>query len=378
MNAAPMLRTSERRTKKNCEQQWDYAWNQGLEKRGSPPTPLWFGTGVHLALALWYCGPGTKRGPHPAETWVKYADNEIDTVKIPGLTDDAESVHVNAKELGISMMENYVKTYGKDEHMHVIQPEQTFSLDIPWPKDIGELSFLINRKLLTKYVGSYDLVWRNLINDQLLLEEHKTAATIRTAHLTLDDQGGSYWATAARSLQRQGLIGPRERLRGIEYNFMRKGLPDERPKDADGAYTNKPIKKHYHEALIGLDGWDAKSLRGKKIEELEQIAAAHHMKVLGDKSKMQGQPLLLRETIYRTKPEQRSQLLRIQNEAMQIELLRRGIVKPSKNPTMNCSLYCSFFDLCELEEKVADSSDFKKGVYKTRDVYADHRKSTDE
>lgn len=358
---------------------WWWAWHEGLEKRGRTAPPLWFGTGVHLALATWYCGPGNKRGPHPAETWETYAKDAIETVKIPGLNEEDEDQFVNAKELGTSMMENYVKTYGQDEHMWIIQPEQTFSLDVPWPKlPEGHLLLALaeRRKILTRLVGTYDLVYRDLTNDQIWLEEHKTAATISTAHLSIDDQGGTYFATASRALVKQELIGKNERLRGIEYNFMRKGLPDPRPRNGDGAYTNKPGKKHYHEAFK-RDGISFKL--AMKLADLAEIAEENGLTILGDVSKRQPAPLLLREKIHRTSKERASQLRRIQHEAVQIELLRTGVLVPSKTPVKNdCSRFCQFFDLCELDERGGDTEDFKSMVYSKRDVYADHRKSTDE
>lgn len=374
----PMLRNSERSTAKRCQHLWWWAWHEGLEKRGRTAPPLWFGTGVHLALATWYCGPGLKRGPHPAETWDAYAKDAIDTVKIPGLNEEDEDQFVNARDLGISMMENYVKTYGQDEHMDIIQPEQTFSLDVPWPKlPEGHLLLALaeRRKILVQLVGTYDLVYRDLKLNQIWLEEHKTAASISTAHLSIDDQGGTYFATAGRALEKQGLIKKGERLRGIEYNFMRKGLPDPRPRNADGAYTNKPGKKHYHEVL------NKEGIRFKlttKLDDLKQLTDEAGLTVVGDVSKRQPSPLLLRERIHRTAKERSSQLRRIQNEAVQIELLRTGVIAPSKTPTRECSRFCSFFDLCELDERGGDTQEFKRRSFNKRDVYADHRKSTDE
>lgn len=374
----PMLRNSERSTFKRCQHMWWWAWHEGLEKRGRLAPPLWFGTGVHLALAAWYCGPGLKRGPHPAETWEKYAADAMETVKIPGLNEEDEDRHVNAAELGKSMMENYVNTYGKDEHMYIIQPEQTFAIDVPWPKlPEGHLLLALaeRQKIITKLVGTYDLVYRDLIHEQIWLEEHKTAASISTAHLAIDDQGGTYFATAARGLEKQGLIKKGERLRGIEYNFMRKGLPDPRPRNAEGAYTNKPGKKHYHEVLSRA------GIRFKlatKLDELARLATDAGLTVVGDVSKRQPAPLLLRERIHRTSKERSAQLRRIQHEAVQIELVRSGVLQPSKTPHRDCSRFCQFYDLCEMDERGSDTSDFKRGVFSKRDVYVDHRKSTDE
>jgi hypothetical protein len=156
---------------------------------------------------------------------------------------------------------------------------------------------------------------------------------------------------------------------------MRKGLPDPRPRNADGAYTNKPGKKHYHEVLneAGI-----KFKAATKLDDLKALTDEAGLTVIGDVSKRQPAPLLLRERIHRTAKERSSQLRRIQNEAVQIELIRSGVIQPSKTPTRECSRFCQFFDLCELDERGGDTKDFKRLVYSKRDVYADHRKSTDE
>lgn len=375
----PILRTSERRSFKHCQSLWWWAWHEALIKKGTPRTALWFGTGVHLALALWYCGPGLKRGPHPVETWKEYCKQEIQTIKISGFDDDGEeSIFVDAVQLGIAMLENYVNTYGKDEHMFVIQAEQKFDIKVPWPDWALKLMKKATGDVLTRYDGTYDLAYRNLINNQIWLEEHKTAAQIRVEHLTLDDQGGSYWAVAGRSLRKMGLIGPKEKLRGIEYNFLRKGLPDDRPKDANGIAHNKPIKKHFVAAFENSLGrsvdWNPKM----KLNELQMIADQAGIVVLGEQSKRQPQPLLLREPVHRTSAERKAQLQRIQTEAVQIHLIREGIIPKTKTPRIDCSYACDYFDLCELEDRGGDTEEFKKMVFGKWEPYADHRKSTED
>lgn len=386
-----MLRTSERALFQRCQWAWWQAIMEGLVPRGSVATHFWFGTGVHLALALWYCGPGTKRGPHPAETWLKYAEKELHFIKSKkDLDEGTEQKYIDSRELGEVMLNGYVEKYGRDEHMYIIQPEQTFSLDIPWPDPRPALFAHIKRMLLTRYVGTYDLVWRNLVNDWLLLEEHKTAMTVRTDHLTLDNQGGSYWTMAYRTLLRAGLIKPGDRLRGIEYNFLRKALPDPRPTDAEGYYLNKPLKADYIAAIEAErqkmpgkrpgSSWIGPPLTGKEtLAMLQEIANKIDVQVLGARSKVQAQPLFERHIIHRTSKERRTQLVRIQQEAMGIEVVRSGILPPTKSPTRSCSWDCMFFTMCELHEQGGDWESFRDLQFRRRDWYADHRqKSTEE
>jgi hypothetical protein len=49
-----------------------------------------------------------------------------------------------------------------------------------------------------------------------------------------------------------------------------------------------------------------------------------------------------------------------------------------KAPSWNCSWDCDFFQLCQLDNTSPDADEFKRMVFKKRDVYADHRKSAAE
>lgn len=378
-----ILRTSERRAFKRCPAKWWWSYRQGLKPRGAESTPLWFGTGVHLALAEWYL-PGTNRGPHPAETFARFAGDAVTAIKVSDADEERIAQYVDGKELGIKMLEGYVAKYGTDPQWDFISAEQTFSLKVPWPKaeeerqGIWELDPETGAVELVEYDGTFDGVYRDLGTGRLELLETKTAKAIQTSHLSLDDQAGSYWAVATHTLRKQGLIKPTERLAGINYNFLKKALPDDRPRDAQGYATNKPIKQHYILALDGIDGWTPKELGKKKLEELDSIAAANHILVLGDRSKVQPGVLFQREMVNRTAAEQRTQLRRIQDEALNMRAVREGLLPVIKNPTRDCVWDCDFFTMCELQERGGDWETHQSVAFRVEDPYKDHRKTTDE
>lgn len=388
MTQPTILRTSERKDLKRCPQRWWWSWREGLTKKGMPAPPLWFGIGVHIALAQWYSGPGTKRGPHPAETWNKYCETELVFLKTTKPSDPDVEYYVNARELGEAMMEGYVKLYGRDEHKLYIQPEQTFAIDIPW-SNRQEVYEFISGQILTRYCGTYDGVWRHADTGHIILDEHKTAKAIFTGHLPMDDQGGGYFSVASMTLRKSGLIGPKERLRGIEYNFLRKGLPDTRPLDAEGYACNKPSKADYMEAIeaermkmpgkVPGSSWLGPPLTGKeKLEELHDIATKMELRVLGERSKSQPAVNFKREMIHRTSAQQKIQLRRVQDEATIARALRDGMLPIVKTPTRDCSWDCNHYAMCELQDAGGNWEDFKELQYVVRDPYADHRKSTDE
>jgi hypothetical protein len=390
VTAVPILRTSERRAFKSCQAKWWWGYREGLKPIGSERTPLWFGTGFHLCLALWYI-PGTKRGIHPSETWEQYAKDSMHSIKVKDATEETVAEYEDGAELGKILTAEYVKHYGNDGSWDFIQAEQTFSLDVPWPREPerqGLYTVDDETGLLVQYKGTYDGVYRDLADGKIKLLETKTARSVQTSHLTLDDQAGSYWAVASRTLRAMGKIGPKERIHGITYNFIRKGKPDERPRDAKGYATNKPVKADYIAAIEAerqkmpapgpAGSWIGPPLTGKEtLAMLEQIASKLELTVLGERSKVQPPPLFVREPVWRTSVEQRSQLLRIQDEAVQMQAIRDGLLPITKNPTDRCG-WCDYFHMCELQERGGEWKDFKRVAFRVEDPYADHRKSSDE
>jgi hypothetical protein len=366
----PIIRTSERRSFKRCPQAWWWGWRMGLVPVGSISDALWFGTGVHIALAAWYCGPGKKRGPEPAETFAAWAVGEIRHIKTSNRFGNAaealiEEKLVPAQLLGTTLLECYLKEYGRDEHMFVIRPEYSGQINIADP-DFAD-------QILAIYAFTYDLVYRDLDDGRILLEEHKTARAIVTSHLKLDDQAGSYWAIADQQLRAEGVLKAKERIRGIEYNFIRKAMPDERPRNAEGYYTNKPTKADYLAAMKSHP--DVRV--NMKVEELADLAESRGIPVFGEISKLQPKPLFHREFVKRTAAERATQIRRIQNEALVMDAFRTGELPIIKNTTRECN-FCQFNGLCELDEGGHDTSDYMRAIYRRKDPYADHRKSTEE
>jgi hypothetical protein len=375
----PILRTSERKTFKRCQAQWWWSYREGLAPRGSEATPLWFGTGFHLGLQYWYV-PGTKRGIHPAETWREYAKDSLHTIKVSDAAEERVAEYEDGAKLGEILCEEYVKFWGDDSHMDVIQAEQAFDLPVPWPRNADNRQAVFDvedETPLVDYNGRYDGVYRDLNDGKVKLLETKTARSVVLTHLPMDDQAGSYWAVAAMTLRKKGLISERERLHGITYNFIRKGLPDDRPRDAEGYATNKPTKAHYVAALTPVAYQLPAQLSKLTLPQLETEAQVRGITVLGERSKVQPSPLFQREIVWRTAQERNSQLRRIQDEAVQMQAVRDGLLPVIKNPSRECA-FCSFKAMCELQERGGNWEDFRDLMFVRRDPYADYRKSTDE
>lgn len=327
----PLLRNSERSDFRRCPQRWHWRWNDHLVPIELTTGPLVFGTFGHLALAEWYI-PGTKRGPHPAETWDKITKDYMDTVRAETLTgfidDDIEMGWMDARQLGHDMLVNYVNKYGQDDHWEVLWNERPFKQLIPSPE---------NPKLpIVNYVGTLDLIVRDHNEDgRVRYVDHKFMKTIATRHLWLDSQNGGYLAIGTHQLRQEGVIGPKEAVRDLVYNFLRKGVPPDKPQNKFGEYLNKD----------------------------------------GSVSKVQPSPLFLRYPVTKSSQERNSQITHIGNESLVMSDFRCGQLPLYKNPTRDCTWDCSFFSLCTVHESGGDYKATMKSLYRQDDPYAEYQEN---
>lgn len=363
--AIPILTTSERRAFKRCPQRWWWEYRDGL-RTSEVQMALWFGIGIHIGLAHYYGNTGYKRNMDFIERWDDYCDNDEISKVLKAAPDgfSEDETWVDAKLLGRQMLQGHHEMYDGDPLWDVIYTEEPFEIGIPDPRDpSGESDVVI-------FTSTFDGVYRNKRDKKFRLMEHKTAKAISTDHLPLDDQGGSYYAVASIVLKHMGILSGRQTIDGITYNFLRKGMPDLRPKDAAGYATNKPIKRHYIDALakvepLANDKWS--------LDRLASTAAELNIRVLGDRSAQQPPPLFERHEIRRTRSEIKTQISRIAAEGIVMEGMRSGDLPLFKNPTRDCSWDCSFFNMCQLHEQNVDWEEFRDAVFIKRDPYDRYR-----
>jgi Zierdtviridae exonuclease len=308
---------------KRCPARWWWGWQQGW-KPNSTKTPLWFGGGIHYVLADWY-KPGLERGEDPRKTWLEWVQGEERYIKDGGKVWD-EADWISARDLGFAMLDAYMETYGMDPTWNVIATEQTFQAKIQMANVPGGF---------VTYTGTFDGVYRDLDNDNaLMLMEHKTAAGFPSlGFLELDDQAGSYFMIAEAVLRHLGLIGPDEHLDGIMYNYLRKAMPDDRPRDELGRALNQN----------------------------------------GSVSKRQDTQRFLRHPVWRSR-EQRLQMKKnIIAEVELMQMYRTGQLKITKTPRQDCSWDCDFFAMCQLHETDADWKEYRDAMFHQIDPYSDHR-----
>jgi hypothetical protein len=366
------IRTSERTTLGRCPQRWAFGYMDELAPL-DVAQPLWFGTAVHESLAQWY-QKGTKRGIHPAKFFADYIEREnIRSVAVRTEYDEDLVKYEDAIELGIAMLENYVNHYGKDPNWDVIATEFTFHIYIKHPA-----GFRI------RYVGTWDGVFIDKRTGEIWLMEHKTAASIDTSHLRLDNQAGSYWAVAEEVLRKKGILKDGMHIAGIMYNFLKKARRDDRPVNPDtGLTTNKPQKKHYAAALTRETGRESDPTSHKfweklTIAELESLAQEYEITVYGEPSAEQPAELLVREAVYRSQGERKKQIQRIRDEALYIRGMRNHdpaypIIKSVEQFGPLACPRCPFFQVCQLNEAGDSMEDeMKLAMYKHWEPYSEH------
>lgn len=333
------LRNSEVKDLERCAWRWHWGWNDQLTPNRTN-TKLWMGIGVHEALADWYL-KGKKRGPHPAETWQKFCreGNDTDRSVAQPAWEDEEIEWQDAVDLGTYMLENYVKRWGKDSKYHFLATEQDFRMYILTPK---EYRSRIKRKNIARMVGTIDGVYRDLETGEIWLIEHKTSAVGGVPRfikmLPLDQQTNTYYMAATYKLRKEGVLGEKENISGIMFNWLEKYMPkeDDRPTNEKGERLNK-------------DG--SVSLRQPK------------------------DPLsfFTREPAFRSDGDLTYTYGALAAAGVKRENLLSGVTPLTKNPTMDCSWDCNFYKLCQLHSSGDDWEEYRDLAFNTNeDRYAAH------
>lgn len=340
MKELPLLRNSERTDFRRCPQRWAWRYWDHLVPIQFSTGPLVFGTFGHLALAEWYI-PGSKRGPHPAETWDALTKDYMDSVKseITGFVDeDTEMTWVDARSLGKAMLTNYVDTYGNDGQWEVLWTEHPFRQTIPNPRDIAKvLARELDRsqvRALVKYVGTLDLIVRDhsCPTPRIRYVDHKFMKAIQTTHLSIDSQNGGYLAIGTHQLRQEGLIGPKESVRDLLYNFLRKAHYPDKERNQFGEWLNKD----------------------------------------GSVAKRQPSPFFYRHVVTKTAAERNSQIDHIGQEVMAMKAFKEGKLNLYKNPTRDCSWDCQYFTLCGIHESGGNVEETKKALFRKEDPYQEY------
>ena len=292
------------------------------------------GTWVHTGFQGWYV-VGSKRQGELADHFTIAADAAIADAERAGAPDYEIEKAEELAVLGEAMCKAYAAHYENDKDVIVVATE--IPLEFTFPDHRGRLA--------AKHLLKPDMVYQKKSTGTFHLMENKTAASLgRTEHLVIDDQARPYGAMAERALREKGVIGRKDQIYGITYNFLRKAFQDDRLKDNEGRSLNRN----------------------------------------GTVSKKQPAPTFLRKEVTLTPVAKRLSLRRIQRETLMITAVAQEIrdrtLDPAlldKTPHLSCPRFCDYFAMCASEESGGDVSTFENTMYTRQNPY-DYPDSTEE
>lgn len=347
---------------------WQNSFVDELKPKQAAPA-LRFGGLVHRSMERYY-KPGRKRGPHPATTFLKLYEAELKEQVQFGFYDH-DGKWEAAGEMGVAMLEHYVEHWGDDGHLEVLAAE------VPFQTAVRTRS----GRVLFYYVGIIDLVVRDhsFRNKPLFLIDHKTTKNdpTKVAYLSMDEQAGSYWTFGVDWLYENGILLPKQKLRGITFNYLRKAKKDERPVNELGQSLNSPKK----DALVALYELEGRTLpaKGTGSGKNGSVITADLVADLGDRALLLGEvsekqplPYFHREEVLRDKADGDALRERARQQFLAMAAVRRGDEPAWKSPSyFNCGS-CEHREICELHEVQADWKSMRAQTHEHWNPYSEH------
>lgn len=327
----PVIRQSERVDFKRCMKKWFWRWRKGLVPKQQDYGALTLGTWMHTALEWRYTNPRYKGHP------LYVAFDTVSSAALHAAVGEGTPQHQLEKAeelraLGLGMAKGYDRLYDRDPDIDPMGAE------IPLKFDIVD-----GCRVVAIHRLKPDLLYRNP-KDEIWLLENKTAKQISTEHLSIDDQARGYAAMSERALKNAGYLKSNEQVKGVMYNFLRKIMPDERPKNTQGLSLNKD----------------------------------------GTVSKQQRTPEFVRYPVVLSRASKRQALNHIAREASMITrmtlALREKRMSPDslmKTPHKSCPKLCEFFTMCEMEEQGGDIHEMQRTAFNRRDPYEYEQDTTE-
>lgn len=283
------IHASDRGTFKRCRRKWN--WSSPMRENLVPRVdmqgvsfPLWFGSGIHYALAQYY-SPFLRRDP--VETFVWWWDlqmhggtvtedqldlvydrhpqpgrNDFDTADVEGFyvvkglydihPDPDSEIFDQHRELGIGMLSYYKEYADREDTFAVICEEHTFSVPVLDPD--GKVVFAVDsRDEVWKEVhirGTQDALIQSMETGQFGILEHKSAIRIDEDYhrkLEKDEQCTTYMYAAELEAKLYDL--EYEHISFVLYNALRKAYPKPPTELKSGLFS---VNRQTESTTIGM------------------------------------------------------------------------------------------------------------------------------
>jgi len=234
------LRNSQRSCFKDCRKKYEYDYIVGLRPK-IPSRKLHLGTLVHEALAYYY-NPANMLSLSAENALALYKDRTHQELIKLQLPQDMLAEFEKDKELGYNMLKYYFEEFApENDDFEVLSVEQEIQARVKTPT--GHASHVL-------FGGRVDgTVSRQKQN---LIMEHKTAASVDTNGLILDEQMSAYmWGSREMGMQIDGVI----------YNILRKVNP----------YSARSKAPYVHREIIYRNETELKNQGKQLYQEAQDI-----------------------------------------------------------------------------------------------------------
>ena len=206
-------------TYRSCRLRWHFSSHLRMNLEPiAPPRALWLGIGVHEALRQHY-----GEGADIVDVFMNWSHSTIEEIKSKhpeGLDDERLNQFEEDEELGAGMLAHY-RTWSRDrDDFKVVDVEE--GVKIP-----GFIKFEEPIQVTDKYgvrlansvplEGRGDMLVQSNDDGRYWVYEHKTAISIDTDRLILEEQPGVYQYAMSK---KHGV-----EIAGVMFNFLRKKLP---------------------------------------------------------------------------------------------------------------------------------------------------------
>ena len=260
---------------KKCRLRWHFSSNLRLNMEpDAPPRALWLGIGVHEGLAAYYDaykvgGDMTDMCLSTFEEWVKASVEGI-RLEYPALDTERLDAFTEDEDLGLGMLEHYCAWAPTVDDFEVIDTEQSISIPNFIHLEGKGMKVVDERgvRFLTSigYKGRGDMLVRAKHDGEYWIYEHKTARTIETERLLLEEQPGVYqWAMSKK--HDVPVVGTR-------FNFLRKKVPTVPAKVKDGSrFSAIKIDTTYEAYMAALVDAEFDPMDPTYLEVLEGLKA---------------------------------------------------------------------------------------------------------
>lgn len=314
------VHVTERSLFKECRRHWKYQYRDHLYPAQESRGALWFGRGLHFALAEFY------RGNDPYAGLDEWMSRKFTPSELAEMWPDERAQLDETLGLIRSILDGYIPWAAlNDTEWEIVDVERSYRVRVP-----GTYCYL---------VGTLDLVIRNRVTRKLWVVDHKSTSQgfADPYVLELDDQMTAYlwllWQTYG------------ELPAGAIYNQFRKKKPAEPylVKDGSRLSKDKSIDTTYEMYLAAIEQ------HGFDVADYSDILV-----------QLRNNEFYKRELIARNKNE-------LVNFTSQLQLELRELTSKSvpiyPHATRDCSWGCSFRILCKAENEGGDVDSLKQANY---------------